>query len=136
MDDKIIKWGQVKGDRSAVEEGVTDDTNVMYEILPNQQRIDQDANGFMVYRISDSYKFEDGILGYFGGEVGVCCGLAMFSAMGLPPNGKCNGNIEYVKKLAERDFHNLINGNDNVFVKEMRKFSDKTTEGNKKGINL
>lgn len=130
MDDKIIKWNRVEGDRSAIEEGVTNDTNVMYEILPNQQRIDRDANGFVVYRISDTYKFEDGILGYFDGEVGVCCGLAIFSAMGLPPNGKCNGDIEYVKKLAERDFHNLMDGKDNVFVKEIKKSCYKTTEGN------
>jgi len=119
----MLKWSKVgdKDGRAAVEEFISDEMKVQYEILPNQQRTDQAPNGFMAYRISLDYECEDGILGCFKDEVGICCGISMFSAMGLPPDGKCNGNIEYVKKIAEIDLSNLRNGQDNLFVTEFKK---------------
>ena len=129
QDIKIIKWSAIYSapPTTVVEEGViNDDIDIVYEILPNQQRVDQIqngfmVNGFMVNRISPNYTYEEGILGDFEGEVGICCGIVMYSAMGLPSKSKCNGDIEYVKLLAEVDIRNLKEGKNNLFIDKLKK---------------
>ena len=116
-----LKWTEVEDGRTAIEESIVEEINVTYEILPNQRTINGEQYGYMVNRIANDYQYEEGILGRFGEDVGICCGIAMYSAIGLPPDGKCNGDIKYVKHLAEMDFRNLENDIDNVFIKRFMK---------------
>ena len=120
-----MKWTKIKdGDRSAIYEAKIKELNLTYEILPNAQRIDQKADGFILNRISEDYKFEDGIIGKFKGKIGICCGISLFCAIGLPPKTSAIcafDNLEELKELAELDFKNLKDGQDNVFVQELMK---------------
>jgi len=117
----MLKWIKVTDkDASIIEEATNEELQLTYEILPAQQRTDEKWNGYMVNRCSLDYKFEDGILGEYKGEVGICCGISIFCAIGLPPNTG-NGNLDYVKELAERDLNNLKNGKNYVFVDKFTK---------------
>jgi len=123
-----MKWVKCKDeDRSAVEILTVNEEELRleYEILPAKQRIDQDDNiDFMANRISLDYQFSDGILGEFNGEIGVCCGIAMFSAIGLPLCS-CSGSIDKVKHFVDRDVHNLRSGKDNLFVNKLTRNNGK-----------
>jgi hypothetical protein len=118
-----LKWTIVEDERTAVEESIVEKIDVTYEILPNQREVNGKQNGYMVNRIANDYQYEDGILGCFDKDVGICCGIGTYSAIGLPPNARCNGELEYVKSLAEMDFRNLEKGIDNLFVDKFKRDS-------------
>ena len=122
-----LKWEKIEdNDGSAIENCIVCQLNILYEISPNQRLVGDTIKDYIVsrYAIEDSgiiSNWNDGILGRWENDVGICCGNAMFCAMGLPPNGQCNGDLEYVKLLAEKDLENLKNGVDNVFVRNFMK---------------
>ena len=118
-----LEWIAVmeEEERSAIEVARVDELQLEYEILPNAQTSLQEVKDFMVNRTSLDYKYENGIIGKFENEIGVCCGISRFCANGLPPNGKCNGNMNYIKCLAEMDLKNLEKGIDNLFVHKFLK---------------
>ena len=93
---------------------IIEELDVQYNIIENN-------DDFIVYRCSNANVFQDGILGTYKGSVGVCVCIAVFNAIGLPPNSHCSGNIDYVKDLAEKDLINLRDGYDNVFITEFYK---------------
>lgn len=115
-----LKWTIVDNERTAIEESVVKEINITYEILPNQRETNGKQDGYILNRIANDYQYADGILGLFEDSVGICCGISSYSAIGLPPNGKCNGDIEYIKYMAETDLRNLEKGIDNVFVDKFR----------------
>jgi hypothetical protein len=58
---------------------------------------------------------ELGYLGRWNNDVGIVCGCGMMSAMGLPDMATFSSYDE-CKKVCEKDFENLKNGTDNVFI--------------------
>ena len=52
--------------------------------------------------------YDDGYLGMVNGEVGICAGIAMVCAIGFPPDKVCEGDLQYVMCMAEKDLDNLL----------------------------
>ena len=122
-----MKWIKCEDEeRSAIEIATIneDGLNIEYEVLPAQQRTDQRGNDLMVNRTSLDYKFNDGILGELEGDIGVCCGISRFNAIGLPPCS-CKGDVDMVKRLAEVDIDNLREEKDICFVDKFTKPKEK-----------